>query len=272
MAIINKYAHKLIVLGLGLILASGLIFSCAHTVDYETKTDTLAKPTIPPGPALIRFLSVIDNINYIYLYPSLFASTPYATAPTTMDARYFPIANDTLFKLYAKFNIGKAPGRDTYDSIIVRADSLTQFSMVTVVLFQTHPDGSSGQDTGVVAVFADDSMKRVIAPKGFCYIRFINGLPDAPNPFPIVNLHIDSAKAPPFYQDSSGQSKPVYYQEVRNYVLFPIGQHIIYASGDVDPTQTPYFRSALFEQGKYYTVRLAGIKANNSDFLSIDPE
>jgi hypothetical protein len=271
MAIINRHAYKIVVLGLGLLLAGGLALSCAHTVDYET-IDSTKPPTIPPGPALIRFLSVIDNINYIYLYPSLFASTPYATAPTTMDARYFPIANDTLFKLYAKFNIGPIPGRDTYDSIIIRADSLTQFSMVTVVLFQTHPDASSGQDTGVVAVFADDSMKRVIAPKGFCYIRFINGLPDAPNPFPIVNLHIDSAKAQPFYKDSAGQSKPVYYQEVRNYVLFPIGQHTIYASGDVDQTQTPYFRSALFEQGKYYTVRLAGIKANNSDFLSIDPE
>jgi hypothetical protein len=177
-----------------------------------------------------------------------------------------------LITLYAKFNAGPPPGKDHIDSVTIRADKLSQFSMTTVVLFQTHPDGSSGQDTGLVAIFVDDSMKRVIPPKGFCYIRFVNGLPDAPNPFPIVNLHIDNANAAPFYKDDSGKSKPVYYQELRNYVLFPVGSHTIYVSGEVDPNEVPYSRSAVFETGKYYTVRLTGIKANGTDFLTIDPE
>ena len=263
MKLSEKYLKALVIL-FATILVAGSSINCAHTVDYET-IDSTKPPVIPPGPAFIRFLSVIDNGGYVYLYPTLTSSTPFATALPSMGAPYLPVRNDISFLLYGKYTIGATA---FVDSITVHADKMSQFSLNTIVLFQTHPD------SGLVALFVDDSMKRIFSKPGFCYIRFVNAVYDYPTPTPSVNVHIDDIASKPLFLDSLGNSAPILNQQLRNYIPFPIGMHTLYVAADAGQQDPPYYTAppTNFQEGKYYTVKFTGLRTDSSAHVTVDEE
>jgi hypothetical protein len=247
---------------------AGLTLSCAHSVDYLTLHDTdtvIHRDTLhPDGPAFIRFLSVTDNKGTISLKSSATATSPWLVGLPQMDLQYVPIKSDSSFTLYAEFTVGPFPGTTHRDSIVILGDSLKPFSLNTVVVFQT-------RDTRLVPIFANDSLKKTPSDLGKCYIRFVNGLPDFPQPTPSVFLHLDNAEGTPIFTDAGGVDAPLPYQSLRNYVQITAGAHTIYARS-VNSANDVYSRSLNFEAGKYYTARLVGLKADGTDQFVIDAE
>ena len=254
-----------------IIIASFFFSACSHVVDVQTvhDTDTLYRHDTIPGPAFIRFLSILNNsktsgIVHLRLNsplnPDLFTDVN-----PEMRKQFIPLIHDSTVVLYGNYFFGI--GTPKNDSLTIPARK--PYSMTTVVLFRSN---DASDPNRLFPVFADDSLRKFIAPKDSCYVRFINGLPDYPQPSPTVNMHIDNINATPFFKYiTTGQPTPVNFQEIRNYVLMPAGQHQIFVRSETDITQT-YSTSALFVQGQFYTIRLTGSKAEATDQLSIDSE
>jgi hypothetical protein len=267
----GRYRREAVIFFLEMLLVipliAGLSLNCAHTVDYQTLHDTdtvIHRDTIhPTGPAFIRFLAVTDNKGTISLKSATTASAPWLVALPQMDLQYVPIRSDSSFTLYAEYNAGPFPGSIHRDSILV-GDSLNAFALTTVVVFQT-------RDTLLFPYFINDSQKKIPSDPGKCYIRFVNGLADFPQPTPSVFVHLDNVDGTPIFTDGSGVDVPVPYQTAHNYVQIPAGGHTIYARS-VTSSNDKYSRALNFENGKYYTARLVGLKSENTDQLVIDAE
>ena len=241
-------------------------YGCAHTVEEQIihDTDTVVQVDTtfrnPNGPAFIRLTSYIegggpillrtriDNINYIF---------GNALAQTVKD--YVPVRNDTSFVLYAEYYNGTTKFED---SVSVPADSFAANSLVSIALFQLS-DG-----TGPIRLsptFAYDSMKKVPPGEGTSYFRLTNGLADYPQPNPIVQVYLDDQNGSPLF------TIPVTYQEIRNYVVIPSGQHTIYIKSSINGDLL-YTLQKNFVSGLYYSGRLVGRKALGTDQLTIDTE
>lgn len=241
-------------------------YGCAHTVEEQIIHDTdtvLQNDTtfkIPNGAAFIRFTSFINENGPILLKTRinntefLFGSS---LSQTVKD--YIPVRNDTSFTLYAEYYNGPTK---FIDSISVPADSLASFSLTSIALFQVS-DGSG--ESRLYPYFANDSMKNTPPVNGFCYFRLTNGLPDHPQPTPSVNAYLDDPDGTPLF------TKSATYQEIRNYVLIPSGQHTIYIKSSIDG-QRLYTLQKLFYSGVYYSGRMVGKKLLNSDQFVIDME
>jgi len=114
-------------------------------------------------------------------------------------------------------------------------------------------------------VFADDSLRKNLAPKDSCYIRLVNGLQDYPQPFATVNMHIDDIHSAALFKNN------VSYKEVGNYILIPAGNHQFFIRSETDITQSYPF-TQQFIAGQFYTIRLTGKHADQTDQLSVDAE
>ncbi len=258
---------------LTVIIQSSFFTGCAHTVDYQSLHDTttvLHHDTIP-GPAFIRFLAMLNNNNIsgIVLLKLSNPQNPvlFTEVNPQMSKEFVPIAQDSSLFLYASYFYGT--GTQKFDSITI--PGFKPYSMHTAVLFRTNEQGDPNR---LFPVFADDSLRRVIAPKDSCYIRLINGLPDYPQPTPQVNLYIDDINAPALFKDkTNGLPSPVSFQEIRNYVLIPAGSHQLFirSQADADPAHA-YSTSQQFTAGEFYTIRLSGAKADGTDQMNIDAE
>ena len=252
-------------------LQSFFFTGCAHTVDYQTLHDTatvLHHDTIP-GPAFIRFLGMLNN-NKTTGIILLKMNSPqdqvlFTDVNPQMRKQFIPIPPDSSLVLYASYFYGT--GTQKFDSITI--PPFKAYSMHTIVLFRTNDPGDPNR---LFSVFADDSVRRLTAPKDSCYIRLINGLPDYPQPTPLVNLYIDNINAPAFFKDkTTGLPSPVSFQEIRNYVLMPAGSHQLFLRSQGDVTQF-YSTSQQFTTGEFYTIRLTGTKAEGTDQMNIDAE
>ncbi|HEY6171670.1 MAG TPA: hypothetical protein VIX80_05365 [Candidatus Kapabacteria bacterium] len=240
-------------------------YGCAHTVEEQTIHDTdtvLQNDTtfkVPNGAAFIRFTSYINDAGPILLKTRisnsefLFGSS---LSQTVKD--YIPVRNDTSFTLYAEYYNGPTK---FIDSISIPADSLSSFSLTSIALFQV----SEGSEYHLSPYFANDSMKNVFPANGFCYFRLTNSLPDHPQPTPSVNAYLDDPNGTPLF------SLPATYQEIRNYVLIPAGQHTIILKSITDGNEL-YRVSKLFYSGVYYSGRMVGKKELSTDQFVIDME
>ncbi|MFI5264085.1 MAG: hypothetical protein ACHQM6_06190 [Candidatus Kapaibacterium sp.] len=244
---------------------------CATTVDYQTlhDTTTLIKHDTIPGPAFVRFLAMLNNSpasGIILLKTENPQNQVLFTAVNPeMGKQYIPIQHDSSFVLYASYFYGV--GLQKIDSITI--PSFKPYSMHTIVLFRTNDPGDPNR---LFPIFADDSTRRFIAPKDSCYVRFVNGLPDYPQPTPVVNMYVDDINAPAFFKDpTTGQPSPVSFQEFRNYLLMPVGSHHLFVRSPTDVTQS-YSTTQIFVQGEFYTIRLSGTKSDGTDQLNIDSE
>ena len=258
-------ATLILFITLSVIVTAFFIQSCSHTVEVRVHdTDTVIQvhhDTIP-GPAFLRFISILNNASGTSGIITLLVNSPQSKelltdASQQMGKQLNPVPHDSTFKLYASFFYGA--GLQKSDSITI--PPLKSFSMTTIAFFST---GDPGNPV-LFPVFADDSTRKLLPPKDFCYIRFINGLPDYPQPNPSVNMHIDDINAPTFFKDN------VNYQELRNYVLLPAGNHTIYVRSETDITQS-YSAPQTFYPGAFYTIRLIGKHADGTDQLVIDTE
>lgn len=241
-------------------------YGCAHTVEEQIihDTDTVLQVDTtfrnPNGPAFIRLTSFINgggpillrtrinNIDYIF---------GNALSQTVKD--YVPVRNDTPFTLYAEYFNGTIKFED---SVSVPAHSFVSNSLTSIALFQVS-DGSGA--SRLYPYFANDSLKKQPPSEGFSYFRLTNGLPDYPQPTPTVNGYMDDPNGTPLF------TLPVTYQEIRNYVLIPEGQHTIYIKSSLDG-QLLYTLQKTFVSGLYYTGRLIGRKELGSDQFTIDTE
>jgi len=266
------FAASEIMLFLVMLFPLPFFTGCATTVDYQTQHDTttLIRHDTIPGPAFIRFLAMMNNKSSAsptipltldsILNPVLFTS-----ANPEMGKQLIPIQHEHSFVLYASYYYGI--GTQKFDSITI--PGFKPYSMHTIVLFRTNDPGDPNR---LFPIFTDDSARKSDAPKDSCYVRFINGLPDYPQPTPSVNIYIDDINAPAFFKDpNTGLPSPVSFQELRNYELMPIGPHRIYVRSPADVTQS-YWKDQSFVQGHFYTIRLSGIKSDGTDQLNIDSE
>jgi hypothetical protein len=257
--------HGLLLLFISLFGASVFFGGCTqHVVDHEIVHDTIQ------GPAFLRFLAMLNNTKgasplvdlkmFSPLNPQLFTEVN-----PTMGNEFIAVDHDSSFILYASYFYGT--GTQKFDSVTI--PKLKSYSMTTVVLFRTNDINDPNR---LYPVFADDSTRKSEAPAGMCYIRLINGLPDYPQPTPTVNVHIDDINAPPLFKDSiTGLSTPVSFQEIRNYVLMPAGQHTLYVRSETDNNQS-LSTTQPFTAGQFYTIRLTGSKIDGTDQVNIDPE
>ncbi len=246
-----------------ILISSFFLSSCSHSVEVQTIHDTI------PGPAFLRFLAMLNNsktsgIVHLRLY-SPQNQDLFTDVNPEMNKQFVPVNHDSALVLYANYFFGT--GTQKFDSLTVPARK--PYTMTTIVLFRSNDPGDPNR---IFPIFADDSVRKLIAPKDSCYVRLINGLPDYPQPSPTVNMHIDDINAPPLFKDiTTGQSSPVNFQEIRNYVLMPAGQHTIFVRSETDISQE-YHSTLLFVKGQFYTIRLSGSKGEGSDQLSIDAE
>jgi hypothetical protein len=254
-----------------IILQTSFFTGCAHTVDYQAMHDTatvLHHDTIP-GPAFIRFLAMLNNSQtsgiVLLRMNSPQGQVLFTDVNPQMRKQFIPIPQDSSFVLYASYFYGT--GTQKFDSITI--PPFKAYSMHTIVLFRTN---ESGDPNRIFPIFADDSVRRLTAPKDSCYIRLINGLPDYPQPTPLVNLYIDDINAPAFFKDkATGLPSPVSFQEIRNYVLMPAGQHQLFVRSQGNVTIF-YQTSQQFIPGEFYTIRMTGAKKDSTDQMNIDAE
>jgi len=241
-------------------------YGCAHTVEEQIihDTDTVLQVDTtfrnPNGPAFIRLTSYIsgggpillktriNNIDYIF---------GNAISQTVKD--YVPVRNDTPFTLYAEYFNGSTK---FVDSISVPADSFAANSLTSIALFQVS-DGTG--PSRLYPYFANDSLKKLPPGEGLSYFRLTNGLPDYPQPTPTVNGYLDDPNGTPLF------SVPVTYQEIRNYVVIPAGEHTIYIKSSIDGLLL-YTLQKTFVSELYYTGRLVGRRELGSDQFTIDTE
>lgn len=252
-----------------LVISSFFFSSCSHSVDVQTVHDTLYHHDTIPGPAFLRFLGILNNSKTSgIVHLKMFSPQNqdlFTDVNPEMRNQFIPVNHDSTLVLFASYFFGT--GTQKFDSLTIPPRK--PYTMTTIVLFRSNDPGDPNR---LFPIFADDSVRRFISPKDSCYVRLINGLPDFPQPSPTVNMHIDDINAPAFFKDNTtGQPSPVNFQEIRNYVLMPVGQHTIYVRSETDISQK-YQSSQLFVQGQFYTVRLTGSKAEGTDQLSIDPE
>ena len=269
---IRKYKRDYLILLAELLLVIPFIVflhsGCAHTVDYETQhdTDTLIHNVTPHGPAFVRFLSVLDNGGPVTLRTGSPKGLPFMQVQPSMDKQFIPITSNTSLKLYALFESGTFPNFSSHTDSLTIPNSLDSFTFTSVVLFQNNV----GVDTFVTPYFANDSLKRIDAPVGMCYLRLVNGINDFPSPSPSVTVYLDDLNSQPIFKDQSGNPAMVNYGELHNYVLIPTGQHTVYAAGS---TKTDNLSAnTTFIQGKYYTARFVGSKIAGTAKLAIDEE
>lgn len=249
------------------IISSFFFQACSNTI--EEVHDTVIHHDTISGPAFLRFLAILNNtkassIIHLKMYGQ---QNPYLFTDVNpeMQKQFIPVMHDSTLLLYANYFYGT--GTQKFDSLAV--PPLKSYSMTTIVLFRTNDPGDPNR---LFAVFADDSVRRLTAPKDSCFVRLINGLPDYPQPSPTVNLHVDDINAPSFFRDiSTGISSPVNFEEIRNYVLMPAGFHKIFVRSESDISQS-YSASQQFIEGQFYTIRLTGSKLDGSDKLTIDTE
>lgn len=246
-------------------------FGCARTVETEVlhDTDTVIQHDTDTvrrdGPAWVRFINFLTKGGVIVLRTAG-AGTALADATQIMRKEYTPIRSDSLLVIYTDFYIGSD---FRTDSITIPADSLEPSSLTTIVLFQVEQDG------GIVRIapfFANDSLRLDPSPQGMAYIRFINGIADYPQPSPTVNLYMDNPDGAPLFLDNTGNSRPVSFLELRNYIPIAAGPHSFYVRKDGDPSVLYSSLQKLFRAGVYYTARLNGSKTSGNDSFTIDEE
>jgi hypothetical protein len=245
------------------ILICGTLFlnGCAHTVDYQIQhdTDTVIHHDTIPGPAFLRFLSVLNNG---MVSPIITVTTrngdAFANVDKFMTNQFFPIPHDSTFYLLASYFTDVTNKKN--DSIPI--PSLKPYSMTTIALFKSNEPIDPNR---LSPVFADDSLRKNLAPGGSCYVRLVNGLQDYPQPFATVNMHLDDIHAAPLFKNN------VSYKEIGNYILIPEGNHQIFLRSETDITQS-YTITQQFISGQFYTIKLTGKHADQSDQISVDAE
>jgi hypothetical protein len=253
----------------GLVSGSFFLGGCAHTVEYQTQhdTDTVIHHDTISGPAFLRFISILNNpIGPPSVSPIVSLSTQgfqnpdqFASVGPVMQNQFYPVPHDSAFYLYASYFID-ATNTKKNDSIPV--PKLKPYSLTTIALFKNNGISDFNR---LSPVFSDDSVRKNLIPNNSCFVRLINGVPDYPQPFPSVNMHVDDINAPPLFKDN------VSYQDIRNYVLIPAGNHQIFVRSETDVTQS-YSQSYQFMAGQFYTIRLTGKHTDSSDQLTIDAE
>ena len=245
-----------------IIISSFFFSACSHSVDVQTVHDTLTRHDTIPGPAFLRFLAMLNNSKTsAIIHLKLFNPQNqdlFTDVNPEMRKQFIPVNHDSTVELYASYFFGT--GTQKFDSLTIPPRKA--FTMTTIVLFRSN---DAGDPNRLFPIFADDSTRKFIAPKDSCYVRLINGLPDYPQPSPTVNMHIDDINAPALFKDM------VNFQEIRNYVLMPAGQHTIFVRSETDISQS-YSATQLFVPGQFYTIRLTGSKAEATDQISIDSE
>ena len=249
------------------LMCVSLISGCSHTVDVETVHD-LVHDTIP-GPAFVRFVAMLNNSKTSGIV-HLTMTSPQNTDLFTdvnpeMRKQFIPVPHDSSILLYAGYFYGT--GSPKIDSLTI--PPLLPYSMTTIALFRTTDVNDPNR---IFAVFADDSVRKLLAPKDSCYVRLINNLPDYPQPSPSVNLYIDDINSQALFKDDkTGVPSPVNYREIRNYILMPAGSHQIFVRSQSDVSQS-FSASQQFIQGQFYTLRLTGLKADGTAQLAVDTE
>jgi hypothetical protein len=213
---------------------------------HDTVTNTTG------GPAFVRFirLNAEDGQGDINLFENRANNIIFASVTGAPVREYHVMKSDSSMTIKANYFY---QGQPIEDSIIL--PSLVPHSLQSVILFQQ-------QGNGMIMSMISDSLKLVPPPKGFAYVRFINGLSNYPQPQPIVNVFLDDATEPLM-------PRPIAFGDAHGYVLVPEGVHELSVRA---PGSTSAFLDVqvLVLSGTYYTAKLTGLFATHK--LSVTPE
>ena len=233
------------------------INSCTKTV-VQTQTDTLRSTdtlhdTLGPHEAWIQFLSMFpDSITRSILISTTpdANSTLLTVAQNSIDGRYLPLRADSSYMLY--LSTPSLPGWQDSLPIPQLGNTLNTYALFLVDPLRMEPGRSV------------DSEKLTPPPPGYCYVRFVNGIPDAPS----ISLALDTLGKSLF--PNNGNFGRTDFESISPYALVRAGTHSIYLESQGNPPlQRP---NNSFKEGYWYTVRATGsIKENNAQ-IGLDPE
>jgi hypothetical protein len=172
-----------------------------------------------------------------------------------------PVKDSTAITLYADYVVD---GKPHLDEVTVYG-ALAASSLTTFALFLS--DDNQGHATTIM-VLMPDTAQRNPPPEGYAYLRFVNGMADAPNPTPQLYLNLDNATNSIFKTGS--QPKPVPFGEPENYALVPAGTHELITTSESGEQME--VTNQNFVSGGYYTARVLGRRSDGSDRLIVDDE
>jgi len=228
-----------------------------QTVDSTVRDTVHDTALIPVGGAALRFLSMFpksvsntwdftndsDGSNTAY-YSTSVTSPYYIQIPPSTPVTYYLFLNQSTF-------LGSIP-----------LPSLGDGSITTVAVFDT--------SQGIIQIaLGNDSAKSTPPPPGYCYLRFVNGVPDYPSPQPLVYLDLDGKDTSVFL--SNGFDRPYYWKEISPYALIPSGQHAVNLR-DSPLGNIIYTNTSVFQSGLYYTAHITGTQAAGNVIFAIDAE
>jgi hypothetical protein len=177
----------------------------------------------------------------------------YTTTGTSLY--YIQIPPSTPLTYYLFINLSTYLGSISLPSLAVG-------SIITVAVFDTNQ--------GIVQIaLGNDSAKSTLPPPGYCYLRFVNGVPDYPSPYPQVYLDLDGTDTSVFL--SNGFDRPYGWKEISPYALIPSGQHAVNLR-DAPLGNIIYTNTSQFKSGLYYTAHITGTQAAGDVIFAIDEE
>jgi hypothetical protein len=234
--------------------------SCTKTnTVVQTKTvDSTVVDTV--GRGWVRFVSMFPQASQINIYEGNDTiGLPFAVAQNSCPSSYIQVSPNlpTIFRAYI-------PSLGGFQLLPI-PEGLGP-TMNTYALFLS----VSGGDSTFYPKSSIDSEQFTPPPADSCYVRLINGIPDAPGPF-FVDLDDTALGHSVFYSNSQPQSIPNF--SFSYYALVPAGQHTIYLRLD-EPnnpqTGISFSTSYLFEGGGYYTILATG--SINGGGISVNQE
>jgi hypothetical protein len=236
--------------------------SCTKTVTQtvdSTFRDTVRDTAIvPAGGAALRFISMFPTsiANSMDLTTDSGGSNRAYYTTNVTSPYYIQVPPSTPLTYYLFIN------QSTYLGPI-SLPSLAAGSITTVAVFDTN------QGTVQIAL-GNDSAKSTSPPAGYCYLRFVNGVPDYPSPQPLVYLDLDGTDTSVFL--SNGFDRPYYFKEISPYSLIPSGTHTVNLREDRALGNIIYTINSTFQSGLYYTAHITGTQAAGNVVFAIDAE
>jgi hypothetical protein len=243
--------------------------SCTNTVTQTKYVDTTIRDTVRVhawdtlGGTALRFISLFpDSVSGGLISFRTFLDESYVaySARDAVSSDYIEVPSSSPLTYYA-FIQNRV---NCFDSIAL--PTLSPGSITTVAVFD---NGDSNGNGSVKPALANDSARLKPPPAGFCYLRFANGVPDSPRPYPRVFVDIDNADTSVFRY--LGSDRPYYWGEISPYVLISSGNHEIYLRGDSTGTSV-YQKFNAFQSGSYYTAHITGSEYDKNVVFQIDQE
>ncbi len=241
---------------LGLLIAFSFA-DCTNTV-VET---VIVHDTIPSGPAMVRFISMMsDGSDFNLKLTSSVDAPVFASTLTVSKTTYLPLVPDSDVHYYCfSAKTGKL-----LDSIPIAGSVLKDASVNSFALFYHDSTPTSPPRMQFAGGGNNDSGKYRPVHQGYAKLRLINGVRSYPASRAIVNIDIDTV---------TNTLTAVAEPEMSDYMPVQTGNHKLIIS-DIETQEVLWSGFQIFDQGGFYTARYIGVHGDTTrpDRLIVDTQ